>query len=65
MSPDPPVPAPRPHLPARSRVRAETTRAADGEQLVDRADAEWLYAWSLEDVCPVGDSLARRVIALG
>jgi hypothetical protein len=53
----------RRHRAARLRGRAQPSNSVDDAHR-DLADAEWLYTWSLEAVCPPSASLAWRVLAL-
>jgi hypothetical protein len=48
---------------AESRVARGSPVAAGHEQ--DLADAAWLYAWSVEALCPAAERLSVRVIAAG
>jgi hypothetical protein len=56
---------PIPTTPALDRRRGrsghDTTDPARGERDHERADAQWLYAWSYEALRPTGELLAARV----
>jgi hypothetical protein len=45
----------------RSLTGPDATDLARGERDHERADAQWLYAWSYDALRPTGELLARRV----
>jgi hypothetical protein len=65
MSADVRAPTPRRHTGAPGRDRVEPGRTDDATSREDLADAEWLYAWSLEEVSPTWGSLAQDLVELG
>jgi hypothetical protein len=65
MSPEQPLFAPPRPEPAQTRAPTHTTRPARGDRLNEVADAEWLYAWSLQNLRPTGESVAPRVTPPG
>jgi hypothetical protein len=51
--------------PGRPRSRPQTPRPPSSPHKDDLADAEWLYAWSLDALRPTGGQVVLRAVAPG
>ncbi len=65
MTPHQPTFAPRRPEPTQTHARVHTTRLANSDHANEIADAEWLYAWSLQNLRPAGEAVAPRMTPPG